>query len=179
MTPNTRKKRKIVTQRERRGKQTISDNRIKIANSLWKKRKNDSCVDESEHENNDDVNSSDEAFGSECEEIDDIDGVSNIECDDRLISDSDDINTTEPADENENVSRATVFRYRAVIQGCLSFNALDNLQILIGYLNIIKFPGPITMELKKIKFKNSTTNLNERQICYRVKKFRDAVHKAN
>ena len=151
-----------------------------ILKSLWQKRKpDDSDSDQdggSALDNEDtslDVQEDREALTSDSER-EDGGGASDTDDAAAVSTDSTDQSTNDNVN-NEHVSRATQFRYRAALQGGLSFNPLDNLRILIGFLNGIKFPGPMRDELKKITLTKDEGHLNQRQIRYRVKKLIDKI----
>ena len=218
MTPRTRKRRRVETQRERRKKEKISKTRSIIKFASWEQKKirmvSDHNDDASKDENESDLDDlsdkesnlhnasegreSDFSDVSEEERLPDLIDDSEEESD--WESNLDDINTEEHntsamSDEehgngeeinheiNEEVVdsrldesiRRQYYRHRSALQGSFTSDSVDNLKMLIYFLNTNNSTSSLQKELLKIK--TSEGHLNVRQIRYRVKKLRDKLKK--
>ena len=186
MTPNTRRGRRRSQQKTRRHKAKVSSIRSKISKSLWQKDKpeNNKLADEydsSSDEGNDD-DESDHDLSSDDNAVHDSDAqtlhtppASNENNTHIPAVDSDVPGTSSSANMKNSVGHApsTIYRHRSSLRGCLTFNAVDNLRILMSYVSRFLFITSFSDELNKIVIADG--HLNERQIRYRVKKLNDSI----
>ena len=157
MTPNTRRKRRCKMQKTRRRQQKTSQTRSKISHALWNKTTDDPTT----------PGSGEEIVDTNSDTASDEDGSSDDV--------ADDIHADSPVEEHatSSISRATEWRYKSKLRGCLPSNNVDCLNMLICFLNSTELPPTLSCQLKDeiTKLPPLHGTLNQRQLRYRVRKF--------